>query len=80
MEKEKENPRFAINITVSPEEYEFVRLKAYLNRTSMAGFVRRLIARARSKESGQAETSVESHSDLIKSPAKNPKGTSKDEV
>lgn len=35
--------RNAINITVSEDEYEFVRFQAYVNRTSMAGYVRQLI-------------------------------------
>lgn len=65
---EKDDGRLAINITVSPEEYEFVRLKAYLNRTSMAGYVRRLIAREKSKETGSGEgnISVNSQSGLVK--------------
>jgi hypothetical protein len=50
MDKQAESQRFAINITVTPEEYEFVRLKAYLNRTSMAGYLRRLIAKEKGKE------------------------------
>lgn len=37
--------KYAINITVAEEEYEFVRLQAYLKRTSMSGYLRRLIAR-----------------------------------
>ena len=41
--------RLAINVTVSTEEYEFVRLQAYLSKTSMSAFVRRLITNERSK-------------------------------
>jgi hypothetical protein len=41
--------RLAINVTVSNEEYEFVRLQAYLSKTSMSAFVRRLITREKSK-------------------------------
>ena len=41
--------RLAINVTVASDEYEFVRLQAYLSKTSMSAFVRRLIAKERSK-------------------------------
>lgn len=37
--------RLAINVTVNEEEYEFIRLQAYLNRTSMSAYVRKLIAK-----------------------------------
>jgi hypothetical protein len=37
--------RLAINVTVSEEEYEFIRLQAYLNRSSMSAYVRKLIAK-----------------------------------
>jgi hypothetical protein len=40
--------RLAINVTVSEEEYEFVRLHAYLSKTSMSAYVRRLINKERS--------------------------------
>lgn len=39
--------RLAINVTVSEEEYEFVRLHAYLNKTSMSAYVRRLVDKER---------------------------------
>jgi len=39
----KDKEKLAINITVSNEEYEFIRLQAYLNKTSMSAYVRRLI-------------------------------------
>ncbi len=44
--------RLAINVTVSEEEYEFIRLQAYLNRMSMSAYVRKLISvdRKKSKE------------------------------
>ena len=64
--REKEASRLAINITVTPEEYEFVRLKAYLNRTSMAGYLRRLIAREKSKDvGGDSEKAVVEGSDSL---------------
>ncbi len=44
---DKQNERLAINVTVSNEEYEFVRLQAYLSKASMSAFVRRLIANER---------------------------------
>lgn len=37
--------RLAINVTVSEEEYEFIRLQAYLNRSSMSAYVRKLISK-----------------------------------
>ncbi|MEK6558328.1 MAG: hypothetical protein AABZ14_08540 [Candidatus Margulisiibacteriota bacterium] len=43
----KESERLAINVTVSTEEYEFVRLQAYLSKTSMSGYVKRLIQNER---------------------------------
>jgi hypothetical protein len=45
----KNNERLAINVTVSNEEYEFVRLQAYLQKSSMSAFVRRLIAKEQKK-------------------------------
>jgi len=45
----KENERLAINVTVSNEEYEFVRLQAYLSKTSMSGYVKKLIENERSR-------------------------------
>jgi hypothetical protein len=72
-ESQKDIPRLAINITVTPEEYEFVRLKAYLNRTSMAGYLRRLIAREKSKDSGsegENKIIVETHDPLLKPSSK----------
>ena len=42
--------RLAINVTVSEEEYEFVRLQAYLSRNSMSAYVRELIATDKSKK------------------------------
>ena len=53
--------RLAINVTVSEEEYEFIRLQAYLTRSSMSAYVRELIAADRSKKkeskSGVAKSS-----------------------
>ncbi len=46
---DKKEERLAINVTVSSEEYEFVRLQAYLNKTSMSAYVRKLIDQERSK-------------------------------
>ncbi|HAR63139.1 MAG: hypothetical protein DKM50_13165 [Candidatus Margulisiibacteriota bacterium] len=43
----EKNERLAINVTVSEEEYEFVRLHAYLSKCSMSAYVRRLIDRER---------------------------------
>lgn len=45
----KENERLAINVTVSNEEYEFVRLQAYLSKTSMSGYIKKLIENERSR-------------------------------
>ena len=42
--------RLAINVTVSDEEYEFVRLQAYLSRSSMSAYVRQLITTDRKKK------------------------------
>ena len=42
--------RLAINVTVSEEEYEFVRLQAYLGRSSMSAYVRELIAADKHKK------------------------------
>jgi hypothetical protein len=42
--------RLAINVTVSDEEYEFVRLQAYLSRSSMSAYVRQLITSDRKKK------------------------------
>jgi hypothetical protein len=46
---EKKEERLAINVTVSSQEYEFVRLQAYLNKTSMSAYVRKLIDDERKK-------------------------------
>ena len=45
----KEIERLAINVTVSNEEYEFVRLQAYLNKMSMSAYVRKLVDQERKK-------------------------------
>lgn len=47
----KEAERLAINITVSKEEYEFVRLQAYLKRASMSAYIRKLIGKEKEKAS-----------------------------
>ncbi|MEI7942229.1 MAG: hypothetical protein WCH76_03560 [Candidatus Riflemargulisbacteria bacterium] len=46
---DKKEERLAINVTVSSQEYEFVRLQAYLNKTSMSAYVRKLIDQERNK-------------------------------
>ncbi len=51
--KVKENERLAINVTVSQEDYEFVRLQAYLKKTSMSGYVKQLIENERKRTGGQ---------------------------
>ena len=50
----KEVERLAINITVSTEEYEFVRLQAYLSKTSMSGYVKKLIQTERTRIGNKA--------------------------
>lgn len=49
----KDIERLAINVTVSNQEYEFVRLQAYLNKTSMSAYVRKLIEQERKKVGSQ---------------------------
>ena len=51
--KVKENERLAINVTVSQEDYEFVRLQAYLKKTSMSGYVKQLIDSERKRTGGR---------------------------
>lgn len=51
--KVKENERLAINVTVSQEDYEFVRLQAYLKKTSMSGYVKHLIENERKRTGGK---------------------------
>ncbi|MDD5457281.1 MAG: hypothetical protein PHV30_09660 [Candidatus Margulisbacteria bacterium] len=45
----KELERLAINVTVSNEEYEFVRLQAYLNKMSMSAYIRKIVDQERKK-------------------------------
>ena len=47
--QKKDLERLAINVTVSNEEYEFVRLQAYLNKMSMSAYVRKLVEAERKK-------------------------------
>jgi hypothetical protein len=49
MPKKNDTERLAINVTVSNQEYEFVRLQAYLNKASMSAYVRKLIEKERKK-------------------------------
>ncbi len=50
--------RLAINVTVSDEEYEFIRLQAYLTRCSMSAYVRHLITFDRKKKKENPKTTA----------------------
>lgn len=56
----EKNERLAINVTVSEEEYEFVRLHAYLSKCSMSAYVRRLIEKERKQSDNKPKLRAQS--------------------